>query len=110
MEGAWRRGRSSSGTRYERLPADEAREGFGRRRKGMVVPKGYVPVLVGTSTAGEEEMKRFLLHVRLLKDPCIGALLEMAAEEFGFRQDGVLRIPCGVEHFRQTVDGICRAW
>lgn len=70
------------------------------------VPKGYVPVLVG----GEDGVKeRFLVHVSLLNDPCMGLLLDMAAREYGYRQEGILRIPCDVEQFRVVIDDISKA-
>lgn len=65
-------------------------------------PKGYVPVVVGSNEAGEDE-KRFLVHVKLLKEPCIAALLELAAEEFGY-QPGVLRVPCDAHSFQHAIN------
>ncbi|OAY71475.1 Auxin-responsive protein SAUR71 [Ananas comosus] len=41
------------------------------------VPRGYVPVLVGS----EKEMERFLLRVELFKHPSIMVLLEVAAQD-----------------------------
>ncbi|PKU65849.1 Auxin-induced protein 10A5 [Dendrobium catenatum] len=70
-------------------------------------PRGFVPVVVGAYD-DDEDTKRFFVHVKLLKDPFIIELLEMAAEEFGYRQEGVLRIPCKIEHFMRTVDEIYR--
>ncbi|XP_020704300.1 auxin-responsive protein SAUR72-like [Dendrobium catenatum] len=82
-------------------------------------PKGYVPILVGDE--GDEIEERFFVHIKMLRDPSIidmgGSthtlgwldppliieLFEKAAEEFGYRQEGILRIPCGVEQFRRTV-------
>ncbi|XP_037418229.1 auxin-responsive protein SAUR71-like [Triticum dicoccoides] len=70
---------------------------------GGKIPKGYVPmVLVGD--AGERE-ERVLVHVGMLTEPRVLALLEMSAQRFGYGQPGVLRIPCGVERFEQTVRG-----
>ncbi|XP_038986465.1 auxin-responsive protein SAUR71-like [Phoenix dactylifera] len=71
-------------------------EGSARR-----VPRGCVPVLVGL-----EEMERFEVRTKLFKHPCITALLEMAAQEFGYEQKGILRIPCDAEHFRQVLEGL----
>lgn len=65
------------------------------------VPKGCVPVLVGF-----KEMERFVVHTKLFKHPRITALLDMAAQEFGYEQKGILRIPCDVEHFRQVLEVI----
>uniref|UniRef100_A0ACD6APS0 Uncharacterized protein n=1 Tax=Avena sativa TaxID=4498 RepID=A0ACD6APS0_AVESA len=66
------------------------------------IPKGYIPmVLVGDEGEGEES--RVLVHVRMLTEPRVLALLDMSAEQFGYDQRGVLRVPCGVERFQQTV-------
>lgn len=67
-------------------------------------PKGYVPILVGKGAT----MERFLLHVELFSDPGIIVLLEMAADELGYKQDGILRIPCDVDHFRQVLGAISK--
>ncbi|EHA8590759.1 putative Auxin-responsive protein SAUR41 [Cocos nucifera] len=67
------------------------------------LPKGCVPVLVGL-----EDMERFVVHTKLFKHPCIRALLEVAAQEFGYEQKGILRIPCDVEHFRQVLEVISK--
>ncbi|KAM0857160.1 hypothetical protein ACQ4PT_048658 [Festuca glaucescens] len=65
------------------------------------IPKGYIPmVLVGDEGDGEE---RVMVHVRMLTEPRVLDLLEMSAQQFGYGQRGVLRVPCGVERFEQTV-------
>ncbi|KAG6524897.1 hypothetical protein ZIOFF_014842 [Zingiber officinale] len=69
---------------------------MGRRKDS--VPRGYVPMMVGK---GEEE--RFLVHTKLFKHPLFTVLLEMAEQEFGYAQPGVLRIPCDTEQFRSLV-------
>ncbi|KAK8942871.1 hypothetical protein KSP39_PZI009139 [Platanthera zijinensis] len=71
---------------------------------GSPPPPGYLPVLVGG--AEEAASERFFVRVKLLKEANIVELLEMAASEFGYRQQGVLRIPCTIQHFINTVAGI----
>ena len=71
------------------------------------VPKGYVPMLVGDEKSSEP--KRILVRVSVLKDPCLLSLLEMAGEEVGYRQQGVLRIPCDAQQFRWIVNEISKA-
>ncbi|KQK04443.1 auxin-responsive protein SAUR71 [Brachypodium distachyon] len=72
-------------------------------RDDAKIPKGYVPmVLVGDEEDGGEE--RILVHVRMLKEPCVAALLEMAAQQFGYGQRGVLRIPCATHRFKQMIN------
>lgn len=61
------------------------------------VPRGCVPVLVG------EEGERFVVRVEALRHPSLAALLEMAAQEFGYKQQGILRVPCAVAQFKQAL-------
>ncbi|KAK1685551.1 hypothetical protein QYE76_046399 [Lolium multiflorum] len=45
-------------------------------------------------------------------EPCMEGLLEMAAQQFGYGQQGVLRIPCDARQFHQmmvTVHGKSRS-
>jgi len=65
------------------------------------VPRGCVAVLVGGGVAEPEE--RVVVDVRALGQPCVRALLDMAAREFGYDQKGVLRIPCAADEFRRAV-------
>jgi len=74
--------------------------------KNERAPKGYVPVLVGDEAEAEE---RVLVRVSLLNDPRMSELLENAAQEFGYEQRGILRLPCGAERLRWVVDEILKA-
>ncbi|XP_072969455.1 protein SMALL AUXIN UP-REGULATED RNA 51-like isoform X2 [Typha angustifolia] len=72
------------------------------------VPKGYLAVCVG------EEMQRFVIPTEYLGHRAFQALLREAEEEFGFQQEGVLRIPCEVSVFESILkvvekgkDGFC---
>ena len=65
------------------------------------VPRGHVPMVAGCVDGDGE---RVLVPVRLLRDPCIVELLDMAAQRYGYGQPGVLRIPCDASHFRRVVD------
>ncbi|KAF0919177.1 hypothetical protein E2562_028475 [Oryza meyeriana var. granulata] len=68
---------------------------------------GYVPVLVGKGgRGGAATTTRFLVRVGLLNNPCMEVLLELAADEMGYRQEGVLSIPCDAEFFRRVVTAI----
>ncbi|RZR83029.1 hypothetical protein BHM03_00009553 [Ensete ventricosum] len=42
------------------------------------VPRGHVPVLVGTDHGA---VQRFVVPVRLFRDPCMAALLDMGAQD-----------------------------
>ncbi|THU50432.1 hypothetical protein C4D60_Mb06t20160 [Musa balbisiana] len=57
------------------------------------VPEGHVPLCVG------EEMERFAVRAELLGRPALVELLRRSAQEYGYEQQGVLRIPCPVPLF-----------
>ncbi|CAN1143827.1 Auxin-responsive protein SAUR71, partial [Linum perenne] len=61
------------------------------------VPKGYVAVSVGG------EMKRYVVPTEYLGHVAFRQLLREAEEEFGFQQEGVLRIPCEVGAFEEIL-------
>ncbi|WOL17396.1 indole-3-acetic acid-induced protein ARG7-like [Canna indica] len=74
----------------------------------VIVPKGYLALCVG------EEMRRYVIPTEYLGHGAFGALLREAEEEFGFEQEGVLRIPCEVGVFESIVkvveknkEGLC---
>lgn len=68
-------------------------------------PRGYVPMLIGRG----KERESVLVHTNLFKHPCFVVLLEMAAEEFGYDQRGILRIPCSVELFLSVINAVEKA-
>ncbi|XP_074288758.1 uncharacterized protein LOC141613891 [Silene latifolia] len=57
------------------------------------VPKGYLAIHVG------KELKRYVIPTDYLGHQAFGILLREAEEEFGFQQEGVLKIPCDVALF-----------
>ncbi|XXG65847.1 hypothetical protein AAC387_Pa05g3452 [Persea americana] len=66
-------------------------------RSGQV-PEGYLPVYVG------EEKERFVVSFKLLNHPMFLELLNRSANEYGYEQQGVLRIPCRVSVFQQVLE------
>lgn len=62
-----------------------------------VVPKGFLAVCVG------KELKRFVIPTEHLAHQAFGFLLQEAEEEFGFQQEGVLKIPCDVPVFEKIL-------
>ncbi|CAD6269379.1 unnamed protein product [Miscanthus lutarioriparius] len=68
------------------------------------VPVGHVPVHVGGGAEGAEE--RFLVRTELLGAPALADLLGRAAQEYGFRHQGPLRIPCPVAVFRRALASV----
>ena len=70
------------------------------------VPRGHVPMVAGGGGVDDgEEGERVLVPVRLLSDPSVAELLDMAAQRYGYGQPGVLRVPCDAGHFLQVLDG-----
>jgi SAUR family protein len=80
-----------------------------RMGKSASVQRGHVPVLVGEAGKEEEELRRVLVHRKVLQHPYFAGLLELAAAEFGHDQKGVLRIPCDVRRFHGVVQLIRRS-
>ncbi|CAL9043312.1 unnamed protein product [Musa banksii] len=98
----WRRKEKKASAMYERLSTSA-----GRRVKEADVPRGHVPVLVGMNIDGAVE--RFVVPLRLFQDPWMATLLDMSAQEFGYRHQGILRIQCDVDHFRRLIGSIDKA-
>ncbi|OWM81936.1 protein SMALL AUXIN UP-REGULATED RNA 10-like [Punica granatum] len=65
-----------------------------------VVPKGFLAVCVG------KELKRFVIPMEYLRHQAFGILLQEAEEEFGFQQEGVLKIPCQVTVFEKILKAV----
>ncbi|KAL6312509.1 hypothetical protein AAG906_001840 [Vitis piasezkii] len=63
-----------------------------------VVPKGFLAVCVG------KELKRFIILTEYLGHQAFGVLLREAEGEFGFQQEGVLKIPCEVAVFEKILE------
>ncbi|XP_010246428.1 PREDICTED: auxin-responsive protein SAUR71-like [Nelumbo nucifera] len=68
------------------------------RRSG--VPEGHLPVYVG------EEMERFIVSAEFLNHPIFVLLLKKSAQEYGYEQKGVLRIPCHVFVFERVLEAL----
>lgn len=61
------------------------------------VPKGHLVIYVG------ENQTRFVINVKLLKNPLFNALLDQAREEYDFIADSRLYIPCHEDVFLSVV-------
>ncbi|EEE59632.1 hypothetical protein OsJ_11984 [Oryza sativa Japonica Group] len=59
-----------------------------RSREGM---SRWSPA--AAASCGDGGGERVMVPVRLLGDPSIAELLDMAAQQYGFGQPGVLRVP-----------------
>lgn len=73
-------------------------------RSSSLAGKGYVPVIAGRSTDVEDlDGEKFMVPLKVFKSACMKELLDKAAMEFGYRQRGVIRIPCEVQVFRELI-------
>ncbi|TMW99861.1 hypothetical protein EJD97_001836 [Solanum chilense] len=66
------------------------------------VPKGCLAVLC----VGKEEEKRFVIPMDYLAHQSFQVLLREAEEEFGFQQQGILKIPCQISLFDKILKTI----
>ncbi|XP_040377505.1 auxin-responsive protein SAUR72-like [Oryza brachyantha] len=71
------------------------------------VPRGHVP-MVAAGCGGDDGGERVMVPVMLLADPCVAELLDIAAQQYGFGQPGVLRVPCDAGHVRRVVERALR--
>ncbi|XVF07857.1 hypothetical protein REPUB_Repub06bG0175800 [Reevesia pubescens] len=53
------------------------------------------------------KQKRFILDVRYLRNPEFLRLLELAKEEYGFQQEGVILLPCQPEELLKILEDSC---
>jgi SAUR family protein len=77
------------------------------KQRKIRVPKGYLPIVLvrdddDEGAAGTMET-RVLVRVSDLKEPCMAALLEAAEEQFGYGQQGVLKVPCDEQRFHHVI-------
>ncbi|KAK8559218.1 hypothetical protein V6N13_098806 [Hibiscus sabdariffa] len=86
--------------RSSATPRPESLRIFVKKRAPRPVPQGHVPVYVG------EEMERFVVNAELLSHPVFVGLLKKSAQEYGYEQKGVLRIPCHVPVFERVMEAL----
>ncbi|XP_031505335.1 auxin-responsive protein SAUR72-like [Nymphaea colorata] len=87
----WRLSSSSS------FSSSAASKGVASSPATCKVPEGHLPVCVG------EEMERFVVSAESLNHPLFAELLRRSAQEYGYDQKGVLRIPCPAGIFRSIL-------
>uniref|UniRef100_A0A0D9ZQF0 Auxin-responsive protein n=1 Tax=Oryza glumipatula TaxID=40148 RepID=A0A0D9ZQF0_9ORYZ len=75
-------------------------DGGGASPAGTPPPRGHLAVCVGPTA------QRFVIPTDYLKHRAFAALLREAEEEFGFQQEGVLRIPCEVPAFEAILKAV----
>jgi len=81
------------------------RRGGGKKARAGT-PEGHVPVYVGGGGEAEEAGERFVVRAELLGAPALAELLGRAAQEYGYRHQGPIRIPCPVAVFRRALASV----
>jgi SAUR family protein len=98
---AWTRKATASAKALASCVPGAIRDDDGKPQR---IPRGYLPlVLVRDDGEGGSET-RVLVRVRDLEEPCMAALLEMAEQQFGYGQQGVLKVPCDAQRFDHVVN------
>ncbi|CAN6335171.1 unnamed protein product [Urochloa humidicola] len=80
------------------------RRSGGKKAAAATTPEGHVPVYVGGG--GGEMPERFVVRAELLGAPAMAELLGRAAQEYGYRHQGPIRIPCPVAVFRRALAAV----
>ncbi|KAK1367275.1 Auxin-responsive protein SAUR72 [Heracleum sosnowskyi] len=91
--------RVADSTHYSLL-RPESRDSTRSTRRSSSVPEGHLPVYVG------DESARFIVSAELLNHPIFIMLLNKSAQEYGYEQKGVLRIPCRVFVFERVLEAL----
>ena len=76
--------------------------GAGRIQRLGVPPltrKGYVPVCVGVN----DDTRRFIVHTTTLRDADFVEMLCKSADEYGFCNEGILRIRYEAKDFEEWI-------
>ncbi|KAH7848729.1 hypothetical protein Vadar_006910 [Vaccinium darrowii] len=80
-----------------RLSSDSD-SGSGSSGGRMITPPGCLAIYAGA------ELRRFVVPTRYLKLPVFLSLLNLTEEEFGFRIDGGLVLPCDAEFLEGVLE------
>lgn len=67
------------------------------------VKEGQFAIVAAKSANEEHKAERFVVELRILKHPGFLKLLELAEQEYGFQQKGVLAVPCQPDELRRIL-------
>ncbi|XP_028782664.1 protein SMALL AUXIN UP-REGULATED RNA 10-like [Neltuma alba] len=97
--GRCKRCRGGSRRRRSSNIVSMVRESLGKKqnKKKQMAPEGCFWVYVGP------QRERFLVKIELANHPVFKELLDDAESEYGFRNDGPIRLPCDVNLFCDAV-------
>jgi SAUR family protein len=74
----------------------------------LIVPKSYFNEGVREGyfvvvAMKDGETRRFMIGLEYLRDPIFLRLLDQAREEYGFRHQGTLAVPCGPQELQNIL-------
>uniref|UniRef100_A0A2P2MX39 Uncharacterized protein MANES_04G149100 n=1 Tax=Rhizophora mucronata TaxID=61149 RepID=A0A2P2MX39_RHIMU len=67
----------------------------------LLPPKGYIPLSVGF----HNNTRRYVVHTKALGDADFSEFLRKSAEEYGFCNQGILKIPYEAKDFEEWILG-----
>ncbi|KAI4349118.1 hypothetical protein L6164_009754 [Bauhinia variegata] len=76
----------------------------GKLEAAAVVPDDVVEGHFAVFAIKGEETERFIVELDNLNDPAFLGLLELAKEEYGFKQKGALAVPCRPQELQKILD------
>lgn len=86
------------GLRASKLSKHIGAQVLGKRLRGSsLTPRGYIPICVGMNN----DTRRFMVRAKALEDADFLEFLYRSAEEYGFCNEGVLRIPYEAKDFEE---------
>ncbi|KAI4343578.1 hypothetical protein L6164_010912 [Bauhinia variegata] len=87
----------AAASNYQLLPEKDPKQKKNKKAR-VVVPPGCFCVEVGA------ERERFLVKIKLANHPLFKMLLDDAEKEYGFQNDGPIRLPCHVDLFCDALE------
>ncbi|GMI86027.1 SMALL AUXIN UPREGULATED 71 [Hibiscus trionum] len=91
-------------TQYSMLRSEPPDPRLGPAKQGSDVPQGHFPVYVGIDQTAPT--RRFIVSAEMLRQPIFVELLNRSAQEYGYEQRGVLRIPINAVAFERVVESL----
>ncbi|XP_022715404.1 auxin-responsive protein SAUR71-like [Durio zibethinus] len=90
-------------TQYSMLRSEQPDPPVEPTKQRSDVPHGHFPVYVGID---QTSMRRFIVSAEMLRNPIFVELLNRSAQEYGYEQRGVLRIPINVVVFERVLESL----
>ncbi|GMI72994.1 SMALL AUXIN UPREGULATED 71 [Hibiscus trionum] len=95
--------RVTHSTHYSMLRSEQPDPRVGPAKQRSDVPHGHFPVYVGMD---QTATRRFAVSAEMLRQPIFVELLNRSAQEYGYDQRGVLRIPINVAVFERVLESL----